>query len=372
MKKFIFRKVNKDTCYLFILLCFAFGVIVWTLQAVNYLDYVTQDGHGLKTYFLYTLFNLPKIIHRLIPFVFFISLFFILTNYESKNELLIFWSNGISKIEFANKLITFAILLLIFQIFLGSYVSPSFQLKARYFLKNSNISFFTSLIKEGKFINAVDGLTFFIDKKKSDGVFENIYIDDSSKQNTKMIYAKNGEIIDNNNQKIFRLYNGEVINKEKSKINVFKFEQIDFGLSKYSTNTMLTPKIQEIPSKELFLCFLKLYKDENFRSKNNFFNCEKSFKKEINQELLKRFYKPLYIPIIALVCCFLVIFPKINFKYYKNRRIIFLSGFVIIIISETSLRYAANSNTALITYLFFPWILFILTYLFFYLKIKNV
>ena len=125
----------------------------------------------------------------------------------------------------------------------------------------------------------------------------------------------NGEIIDNNNQKIFRLYNGEVKNKEKSKINVFKFEQIDFGLSKYSTNTMLTPKIQEIPSKELFLCFLKLYKDENFNSKNNFFNCEKSFNKEINQELLKRFYKPLYIPIIALVCCFLVIFPKINFKY---------------------------------------------------------
>ena len=36
------------------------GLIVWTLQAVNYFDYVTQDGHGLKVYFLYTIYNFPK------------------------------------------------------------------------------------------------------------------------------------------------------------------------------------------------------------------------------------------------------------------------------------------------------------------------
>ena len=39
-------------------------------------------------------------------------------------------------------------------------------------LKNSNIDFFTSLIKEGKFINAVSGLTIFIDEKKRMVVFQ--------------------------------------------------------------------------------------------------------------------------------------------------------------------------------------------------------
>ena len=79
MKKLIFRKINKDTLYLFLLLCLSLGLIVWTIQAVNYLDYVTQDGHGLKTYLLYSVYNFPKIIHRLIPFIFFVSLFLILT-----------------------------------------------------------------------------------------------------------------------------------------------------------------------------------------------------------------------------------------------------------------------------------------------------
>ena len=46
----------------------------------------------------------------------------------------------------------------------------------------------------------------------------------------------------------------EIINKEKKKINVFQFDQIDFNLADYSSNTILVPKIQELSSQELILC----------------------------------------------------------------------------------------------------------------------
>ena len=81
MKKLIFRKFAKDTSIFFLIMCFTIGLIVWTLQAVNYFDFVTQDGHGLKTYFSFILLNFPKIIHRIIPFIFFISLFYIILEY---------------------------------------------------------------------------------------------------------------------------------------------------------------------------------------------------------------------------------------------------------------------------------------------------
>ena len=146
MKKLLFTKISKDTIYLFLLLCLSLGLIVWTIQAVNYLDYVTQDGHGLKTYFLYSILNFPKIIHRIIPFIFFISLFYIITNYEIRNELLIFWTSGITKINFANKVIFLSLILIFLQICIGSFFSPMSQYKAREYLQNSNIDFFTSLI----------------------------------------------------------------------------------------------------------------------------------------------------------------------------------------------------------------------------------
>ena len=83
-----------------------------------------------------------------------------------RNELLIYWTSGVSKLSFAHKIITFLVNTSIFQILIGGFFSPFSQYKGREILKDSNIDFFTSLIKEGKFINAVDGLTIFIKKKK--------------------------------------------------------------------------------------------------------------------------------------------------------------------------------------------------------------
>ena len=362
MKKLIFRKFAKDTLTFFIIMCLSIGLIVWTLQAVNYFDFVTQDGHGLKTYFTYTILNFPKIIHRIIPFIYFITLFYLLTNYEQKNELSIFWINGVSKIDFTNKILFLSVILTIFQIFLGSIFSPYSQFKARESLKNSNIDFFTSLIKEGKFINAVEGLTIFIKKKNVDQTFSNIFIDDSTKNNSKMIYAKNGVIIDNNQRKSFQLFNGKVINNEKKKINVFGFEQIDFNLADYSSNSILVPKIQERSSKYLVTCLLIFQqKISEFKSDTS---CDKSLSKEINQELFKRFYKPLYIPLIGLLCCFLILAPKNSFKYHKNKKLIFLLTLFVIIFSEASLRYSSISTTSTYIYFIIPWISFGLIYFF--------
>ena len=371
MKKLIFRKFAKDTSIFFIILCLTIGMIVWTIQAVNYFDFVTQDGHGLKTYFSYIILNFPKIIHRIIPFIFFISLFYIIVDYETKNELQIFWTFGISKINFANKVLILSLILTLLQIWIGGFFSPFSQLKAREYLKNSNIDFFTSLIKEGKFINAVDGLTIFINEKNNDGTYSNIFLDDSSKKNSRMIYAKNGTLIDNENKKIFRLYNGKILNLEKSKVNAFEFEQLDFNLAEYSTNTILHPKIQELPTINLFKCAQQIL-NKNIVLEDRSLTCKPNIFNEIKQELFKRFYKPLYIPLIALLCCFLTVVSKNNANYKRNKRIVFLITFFILVISEGSLRYSTISNSATTLYLAIPWLSFILIYIYFYLRIKNV
>jgi len=135
MKKLIFRKFLIDVLIFFTSSILIMGLIVWTLQAVNYFDFVSEDGHGLKVYFAYTALNFPKIIHRIFPFMFFISLFYTLIRYELNNELNIFWINGISKISLVKVVIFFSVILMFFQIFLGSYLSPITQLKGRNFIK---------------------------------------------------------------------------------------------------------------------------------------------------------------------------------------------------------------------------------------------
>ena len=298
MKKLVFRKFVLDVLIFFIFSILIMGLIVWTIQAINYFDFVSEDGHGLKVYFLYTLLNFPKIIHRILPFIFFISLFFTIIKYELNNELSIFWINGISKIKFINTILIFSLTLMMIQIFLGSYLSPLSQLKARNLIKNSNIDFFTHLINEGKFINAVKGLTIFIEKKESDN-FSNIFIDDSTKQYSRMIYAKNGILVGEKGNNKFVLFDGKVINSDKNRVNTFKFEQIDFSLEAFGSNSIIKPKIQEIKSINLLGCLFPKYIINVEKCKNN------DSINEVKQELLKRFFKPIYIPLIALMCCFL-------------------------------------------------------------------
>jgi len=132
------------------------------------------------------------------------------------------------------------------------------------------------------------------------------------------------------------------------------------------------PKIQEISSTELIFCSLKTTLKIEIDKKIRILNCTTSLIEEVNQELFKRFYKPIYIPLIAIICSFLIILPKSSRNYKSQSRLIFLFGFLILIFSETTLRYSTNSNLFMAMYIILPWIFFLIIYTIFYMKVKNV
>ena len=59
MEKLLFRKLIIDITLRALIIAFSIGLIVWIIQAVNYLDFVIDDGHNFKIYFLYNLHNFP-------------------------------------------------------------------------------------------------------------------------------------------------------------------------------------------------------------------------------------------------------------------------------------------------------------------------
>ena len=367
MKKLVFREFYKELSLFLLTFLFLMGVIVWTIQAVNYFDFVTQDGHGLNVYFVYSFLNFPKIISRILPVILFISIFYTLINYELRNEMFLFWVNGITKTQFMNKILFFSIIVMIIQLFITGYLSPFFQHKARENLKNSNIDFFTSLIKEGKFINITKGLTIFMDKKENDGTYTKIFIEENNEIKSRMIYANRGELLENQQTKILKLLNGRILNIDKNRINIFDFKEINFNLSNLTSKTIITPKLQEINSWSLMNCLVN-------PKKNNLevFRCEKKIEKEVIQELLKRFYKPLYIPLIALLCCFLLSTSKNDVKFRLKIYTLFFLIFLILILSEILIAYSIDLKYFLIILLLIPFSIFVFCYLLFFRIFKNV
>ena len=144
------------------------------------------------------------------------------------------------------------------------FISPSSQLKAREFLKNSNMDFLPNLIKQGKFIDTVSGLTIFINEKTDKNSFKNIYIQegnilDLTSDDNQIIYAKEG-FLDNKDNKIFKLLKGKMISTNNNKLISFEFDKIDYDLSKFSSRTIKIAKMQELSSKKIINVLLSLMK----------------------------------------------------------------------------------------------------------------
>ena len=373
MEKILFRKLILDISLRALIITFTIGLIVWIIQAANYLDFVIDDGHNFTIYFYYNLFNFPKIIHRILPFVFGISVFFELIKYERNNELLIFWTNGITKKRFISNLINFSLIVMFLQILIGSIVSPSSQLKAREFLKNSNMDFLPNLIKQGKFIDTVSGLTIFINEKTDNNYFKNIYIQegnilDLTSDNNQIIFAKEG-FLDSNDKKVFKLLEGKIISTNNNKLMSFEFDKIDYNLSKFDSRTIKIAKMQELPSRKIIECSISLMKNTTYREK--MFLCDFESLKNINQEIYKRFIKPMYFPLLTLVCCFLLTFSKIDNNFSMRTIKVFLYVFLILVLSEILMRYIESSKLLIILVMFLPIIIYFSIYNFLISKINH-
>ena len=373
MEKILFRKLILDISVRALIIAFTIGLIVWIIQAANYLDFVIDDGHNFTIYFYYNLFNFPKIIHRILPFVFGISVFFELIKYERNNELLIFWTNGVTKKRFISNLIYFSLIVMFLQIILGSIISPSSQFKAREFLKNSNMDFLPNLIKQGKFIDTVSGLTIFINEKTDQNSFKNIYIQegnilDLTSDDNQIIYAREG-FLDDTDKKIFKLLKGKIVSTNNNKLISFEFDKIDYDLSKFESRTIKIAKMQELPSKKIIECSISLMKGISYREK--MFLCDLNSLKNIKQEIYKRFVKPIYFPLLTLVCCFLLTFSKIENNFSFKTIKVFSYVFLILVLSEILMRYIESSQLIFILVIVMPIIIYFLIYKFLISKVSN-
>ena len=371
MKKILFKKILSDCLIFFGISLFFAALVIWIFQAVNHLDIMIEDGRDHLTYIKFTLLIFPKVIVKLLPFIFFLSFVYIITKYELDNELIIFWNFGVSKISVINFFFKFSLLLVIFQIFLTSIIVPASQDKARSYLRNSSIDLIENLIKPRTFNDAIKNLTIYSDKKNEDGYFTEIYIKSGSGiDNFQITYASKGKFINNAEKQIFDLYNGETISVINDKITNLKFKRSYLNLSDIETNTTTYKKTQEVSTLDLFKCYKNIY-NKNFidLSKDlKIENCRTDNISNILKEFHKRITIPLYIPALMLICLLVITKSKENNNYTLYRFKIFLIGLVIIILSELSIRYVETSifNNAIIFLI--PLIIILYLYLTFYFK----
>ena len=376
MKKIIYRKIGKDCIRFFLLSTFTISVIIWVLQAVNYLDFVIEDGHGFLVYFNYTLLNFPKIFSRIFPLAIFLSFTYILLKYESKNELVIFWNFGIKKISFINFFIKLSFAFVLLNLLLNAVITPTSQNKARSFLRTSELDFFESILKPKKFIDIVTNLTIYFDQKTEEGDLKNIFLKEISNKNSSQItFAKIGRLELRDNKKFITLYNGKTINNKDGKISEFQFSKTDYNITRFGTKSTVTKKTQENSTKDLINCVLvlKVIKETVQRQELEKYyksrNCGFENLENINKELYSRLIKPLYTTFLVTISLLIILKSKddYTFRFYKFK--IYLFGFLFIIFLESSSKFIGTNMLQNLFISFLPVLLVASIYIYFLNKL---
>ncbi len=359
-----FQELSKD----FIIVLFTFTSIVWTVQAVNFLDLVVEDGHAVSVYLKYSLLNIPKIFTKFIPLSFLLALIMTIIKFDSENELTILWTSGLNKIKLINFFFKVSLILTVIQLSLAAIINPYFLNHSRSLIKSSDVDFISETIKTNQFNDTIKGLTIYVEEKSENGTMKNIFLRDDKQifkslensENSKnlTIFAKRGKII-KRNKNFLILEDGIIQSENDSKeVESVKFKRTELLLSGLVTKSIIVPKIQETSSRNLIRCITE--KDTEVK----IINCShRNEKNDILSELNRRFGMPLYIPFVSLMASFLLILREES-KYKSLYKYLYFGlAFAALILAEILVRYSGKSLDFTLAYYLAPSILIPFVYL---------
>ena len=352
----------------FLVIVFGLSIIALTVRAVNFLDLIVDNGYPVSTYFKYSFLNLFGIAPKFIPLAFLLSIVIFILKHIEDSEFVILWTSGIKKIQVVNLLFFTSVIVLLFYIILSAFLTPIALNKSRQLLSEDQLNSFLPTVRTQQFSDSFKGFTFIVEKKINNEI-QNIFLHDtgknlknlspniSSESNTTVV-AEKGIVKE---RKMF-LFNGQIISSKSSneETEIIRFEQLNIDLSDLVTTTIKQPKLQETSTLTLISClFLKSQNPEI---------CKKDVDKEIFPILMRRIVLPFYIPVITLVCSFLLLK---NQRIYSNKISIFIYGFIILLLTELLIRYTGLNYLLRIFYLIMPVSLSLFFYFFLNYKFSK-
>jgi len=351
----------------FLTIVLGLSLIALTVRAVNFLELIVDNGYPVTTYFQYSILNIFGIAPKFMPLAFFISVIIFIIKHQGDSEFIILWTSGVKKLQLVNLILFSSITVLIIYLVFSAFLTPLALNKSRQLLTADQLNSFLPTIRSQQFSDSFKGFTFIVDDKVNNEV-NNIFIHDTNNNlknfssnignvSSTTIIANQGII---NNRKML-LINGQIISsKKKEEVEVINFEQLDISLNNLSSAIIKMPKLQEISTLKLLSCFVKDSNEKKF--------CNKDAKKEIIPNLIRRLILPFYIPVVSLLCSFLLVKNNINLL---EKMKIYLFTFLLLVLTELFIRYTGINYQIRSIYIILPFALIMSVYLILNYKLKK-
>ena len=362
----IYQNFIREILKTFFIILLGLSLIAWTVRAVNFLDLIVESGYSVITYFHYSFLNLFGILTKFIPLSFLLALIIFVLKQIQENEFIILWTSGVKKIKVVNIFFIISSFVLLFYLLCSTVVTPMVLNKSRTLIGTQGFNSFLPTIRVKQFSDSFQGFTFMVEKKFKNEI-QNVFIHDKSNtlknltaekssRSTTTILSEKGIV----GEKKMVLFNGQIISTDRNNLknNVVKFEQLNIDLKNLKTDTIKQPKLQETSTLNLLKCIMFPKSSINI-----IVNCNDNTKQEIVTVLNRRIVLPFYIPIISLLCSFLLIKNQTRNKNNFNKYFVFIISFIVLLYAELIIRYTGISKVIGVLFIISPFLLMPIIYL---------
>ena len=221
--------INKINLYIFsqiikscLLIFFIFISIAWLLQITRLFTLTNLIQIDILNIINLSFFLIPNLLSVILPFIIIFGILFCFIKLNNDKEIIAIFTLGLQMKPIKNSLIFFSTIIAILYIFLNFYISPKIYeiYKFKEFELRNTIDF-NKMISTNFFkINSKTTLDF----KKNNNSFEDIFINFIDTEEN-IIFAKKGNIRNENNNFIFQLTNGFKLSINK---NINQIEKLEF------------------------------------------------------------------------------------------------------------------------------------------------
>ena len=230
LERYIFRRALT----LSLITLTATTMMVLVTQVLLYVNVLTASGQALITFFALAGTLVPPMLNLVLPFALYIGASQTLNGMNSDSELAVIEASGGSRLIQAKPILALAVLMSLFALALSHFVEPWAYRHKRDIIAEAGADLVRLAVQSGTFQEIESGLYVQIAEQMPSGDYGGIFIADSRKPGTDLVYyAKRGAIQTLADGDVLWMADGEVQrrNTETGELSIISFQSyvLDFN-----------------------------------------------------------------------------------------------------------------------------------------------
>jgi lipopolysaccharide export system permease protein len=207
-------------------------------QSLTQMDLLVERGQSPWTLALITLLGVPKLMSVVTPVALFAATATTYSRLHRENELVVGQAAGMSLFSLADPALRLASMCVVAIVAINLFVQPASyrEMRERLFAIRSDIA--TTLVREGQFRGAADGLTIYVRRIDRGGTLNGLMISDTRTEARPLIFeARTGQITKLNDTPVILLSDGSIQRRQPDgTIQMVGFATYAFDLAAFAGN----------------------------------------------------------------------------------------------------------------------------------------